>query len=93
MNWDEIEKKVDKGKDDLYRKGRACRDIITVKGQISTCKDIISRDYVAIGKMYVEMFKEDNPHPEFDKKLREIINAENAIVELEAKLENIKGSM
>lgn len=93
MKWDEIEAILEDGRDAVYRKGKAYREILALKGQISTCKDIINRDYSAIGRMFVEKFSDDNPFPEFDKKLNEINNATRAIIDLETQIEDIKGNM
>jgi len=90
MKWEEIESKLEQGKDIVYKKGKTYMDILALKGQVSTCKDVIEKDYIAIGKMYVEKFGEENPYPEFDKKIREINNATRAIIDLETQIEQLK---
>lgn len=93
MKLNELGVIIEDGREAVYKKGKAYKDIIALKGQISTCKDVINRDYSAIGRMFYEKFADDNPFPEFDKKLNEIKNATRAIVDLETQIEDIKGNM
>ncbi|MCM1185732.1 MAG: hypothetical protein NC251_04570 [Lachnoclostridium sp.] len=73
---------VDKAKD--------VAEIVNLKSRISTCEDVIKKNYTEIGKLYYEQFK-DMPDADFQKQCRTIANAENGIAKLQAKIKEIKG--
>jgi len=80
--------------DKAYRKGKAAKDVLAIKGQISTCEDLIRRDFSTIGRKYYEMYA-NNPesvNPEFARQMTEITNAKKAIKDLEARIEDIKSN-
>lgn len=63
--------------------------IASLKNQISTCRDMINKNYVALGEYYYKKY-EDNPEAEMVEVIRVITNAENTIKELEDKIQEIK---
>lgn len=90
MNWTNIEEKISAESDKLIRRTKSAKDTLLLKGQISSCKDIINKDYAIIGKLYYEMFADSNTQPEFEKYMNEIKNANRAIKDLEDKIDALK---
>ncbi|MBO4980495.1 MAG: hypothetical protein J6C84_01150 [Lachnospiraceae bacterium] len=71
-------------------KAKEMAEIANLKSQISTCEDVMKKNYMEIGKLYYEQNGE-NPDPDFEKQCRSIQNARNGIRELNAKIDEIKG--
>ncbi len=92
FNFNEFVEKLEEGGEKALTKGRAAKDILSLKGQISSCEDVINRSYSALGRKYFEKFKDNNEDPDFSKFIKDILNAENAIKELEGKIEDIKSN-
>jgi len=90
MKWNNIEEKLGAESDKLIRRTKSAKETLLLKGQISSCKDIINKDYATIGKLYYEMFADNNTQPEFEKYMTEIKNANRAIKDLEDKIEALK---
>jgi DNA-binding ferritin-like protein len=78
-----------KGKE-VTGKAKDLAEVANLKGQISTCEDVIKKNYTEIGKKYYEMHAAA-PEEEYDEQCRAIANAQNAIVDLENKIKEIKG--
>lgn len=93
MNWNNIEEKIGKESDKLIKRTKATKETLLLKGQINSCKEVIEKDYATIGKLYYEMFADNNTQPEFDKYVNEIKNANRAIKDLEEKIEAIKAEV
>ena len=88
---------IEKIGDTIVMKGKAAADkakdlaeIANLKSQVSTCEDIIKRNYMEIGKLYYENYG-DMPEEIFEKQCRSIKNAENGVNELNKKINDIKG--
>lgn len=88
MNFNDVVEKLEKGRDKIYAKGKAAKEVFMLKGEISTCENIIDKAYIEIGKRYVEKFSE-NPDPSFEKNVRDIQNAKIAIKALQEKIDQI----
>lgn len=73
---------VDKAKD--------VAEIANLKSRISTCEDVIKKNYMEIGKLYYEKYG-NMPDAEFQKQCRSIANARNGIDKLQEKIKEIKG--
>ncbi len=83
--------------DTLSAKGREAADkakevaeIASLKSQISTCEEIIKKNYLEIGRLYYEQYS-DMPEELFEKPCRAIRNAKNGVEELQAKIKEVKG--
>lgn len=63
--------------------------IASLKNQISTCKDMINKNYVTLGEYYYKKY-EENPEAEMVEVVRVIANAEETIKELEARIQEIR---
>lgn len=92
MNFNEFTEKLEEAGSKALTKGKAAKDILSLKAQINSCEDVINRSYSAIGRR----FYESNPGAEESsfaaKEMADIKNAMNAIKELEAKIEDIKSN-
>ncbi len=71
-------------------KARETAEIVGLKNQISTCEEVIKKNYAEIGKLYYEKHH-DEPEELFGKQCRAIENAQNGIAELRKKIDEIKG--
>lgn len=78
-----------KGKE-VTDKAKELAEIANLKSQISTCEDVIKKNYIEIGKMYYEKHG-STPEEEYEEACRAIANAQNGVVDLEAKIKEIKG--
>lgn len=78
-----------KGKE-MTGKAKELAEVANLKSQINTCEEVIKKNYVEIGKKYYEKHA-TAPEEEYDEQCRAIANAQNAIVDLENKIKEIKG--
>lgn len=78
-----------KGKE-VAGKARDTADILSLKGQISTCEEVIKKNYMEIGKLFYEQYGED-PDAPFEKQRTAIKNARVGVRELQAKIDRLKG--
>lgn len=78
-----------KGKE-VSGKAKDLAEIAGLKRQISTCEDVIKKNYIEIGKLYYEKH-EHEPEVEYDEFFRAIGNAKTGIEELEEKIRRVKG--
>lgn len=80
---------VIKGKE-AADKAKEVAEIANLKSQISTCEEVIKKNYMEIGKKYVELYG-DMPEAPFEKQCRAISNAQNGVEALQDKIKEIKG--
>lgn len=78
-----------KGKE-VADKAKDTADILSLKGQISTCEEVIKKNYMEIGKLFYEQYGGD-PDAPFEKQRTAIKNARAGVSELQAKIDRIKG--
>lgn len=71
-------------------KAKDLAEIASLKSQISTCENVMKKNYMEIGKRYYELHK-DAWEEIYDEECRAIANAQNGIDELDAKIQEIKG--
>jgi hypothetical protein len=71
-------------------KAKELAEIANLKSQISTCEDIVKKNYMEIGKIYYEKYA-DTPEEDLEKQCRSIKNARHGIDELNKKINEIKG--
>lgn len=71
-------------------KAKQMAEIASLKSQISTCEEVLKKNYSEIGKIYYENFG-NNPEDLFAKQCRAITNAQAAVKDLEQKIKDIKG--
>ena len=71
-------------------KAKDTAEILRLKGQISTCEEVIKKNYLEIGKLFFEQYGE---HPEalFENQCNAIRNAQNGAKELQDKINELKG--
>lgn len=60
----------------VKNKAKEVADIASLKAQVTTCDEVIRKNYIAIGKAFYEKNK-DNPNAEFIKHITAIKNAES----------------
>lgn len=92
MNINELTETLENLTGKAISKGKSTKELLSVKGEISTCENVLNRSYAAIGRKYYEMYEEGGFDEEFKKQMNDIKNAKKAISELEARLEDIKAN-
>lgn len=79
----------EKGRE-VSEKAKEFSEITSLKRQISTCEDVIRKNYIEIGRLYYE--KEGmEPGAEYEEFCRAIGNAKAGIEELEERIKKVKG--
>ncbi len=71
-------------------KAKELAEIASLKSQISTCEEVIKKNYLEIGRLYVEQYGDDEEAP-FEKQRRAIRNAQAGVEDLQARIRKIKG--
>ena len=71
-------------------KAKEVAEVVNLKSQISTCEEVIKKNYMEIGKIYFEQYG-DMPEAPFEKQCRAIRNARNGIEDLQEKINEVKG--
>lgn len=71
-------------------KAKELAEIARLKSQVSTCEEVLKKNYMEIGRIYYENFG-NCPEGLFEKQCRNITNAQNGIDELEKQIREIKG--
>ena len=81
---------IEKIGDTITEKGKVAADkakelaaIANLKSQISTCEEVMKKNYLEIGKIYFEQ-------PPFEKQCETIKNSQRAIADLQEKIEQLK---
>ena len=80
---------VAKGKE-AADKAKELAEIASLKSQISTCEDIIKKNYLEIGKIYFEQYG-DMPEEPFEKQCRAINNAKRGVEDIQEQINQRKG--
>lgn len=78
-----------KGKE-VADKARDTAEILSLKSQISTCEEVIKKNYLEIGRLFYEQYGE-NPDAPFEKQRNAIKNARIGATELRNKINQLKG--
>lgn len=76
----------------VKNKAKEVADIASLKTQISTCDEVIRKNYIAIGKAYYEKYK-DSEDAEFVKQCTAIRNAESGKERLLKEIEDRKNGL
>ena len=85
---------IEKIGDTITEKGKvvAAKELAAIanlKSQISTCEEVMKKNYLEIGKIYFEQYS-DMPEPPFEKQCETIKNSQRAIADLQEKIEQLK---
>lgn len=78
-----------KGKE-VADKAKNTAEIMSLKSQISTCEEVIKKNYLEIGRLFYEQYGENSDAP-FEKQRKAIKNARVGVSELQAKIDQLKG--
>lgn len=71
-------------------KAKDIAEVVNLKGQIHTCEELIKKRYTEIGKIYYEKHG-STPEEEYIDACKDIENAQNTVVDLQARIKEIKG--
>ncbi len=80
---------TNKGKE-VGDKAKELAEIANLRSQISTCEEVVKKNYMEIGRMYYEIHG-SIPGEDYEEQCRAISNAQIGIAELEARIKEIKG--
>ena len=78
-----------KGKE-VADKAKDLAELVNLKGQIHSYEEVIKKRYIEIGKIYYEKHG-STPEEEYMDACRDIENAQNMMVDIEARIREIKG--
>lgn len=78
-----------KGKE-VVEKVKDTAEIFRLKGQVSTCEEVIRKNYLEIGKLFFEQHGDD-PDAPFEKQRTAIQNAQTGVKELREKIDELRG--
>lgn len=92
MDFDKFTDVISKEGGKLIHKGKAAKEIVSIKTEINSSKNALNQAYLQLGRMYYEMYSDGAYNPEFDKQMKAIKNARNAIKELEEKVSDVKST-
>ena len=76
----------------VRNKAKEVADIASLKTQVSTCDEVIRKNYIAIGKAYYEKYK-DSEDAEFSKHCTAIKNAESGKARLLKEIDDRKNGL
>lgn len=89
--WENLGETISvKGKE-VAGKAKDMTDIASLKGQVATCQNTISKNYKEIGKAFYEAHK-DVETAEYAEQMSAIRDAKQTVDELEKKIRAIKGT-
>lgn len=71
-------------------KAKEMAEIASLRNQISACEEVIRKNYLEIGKLYMEQYKDD-PDAPYEKQRKAILNAQAGVEDLQRKIREIKG--
>ncbi|MBR1771721.1 MAG: hypothetical protein IJ747_06795 [Lachnospiraceae bacterium] len=71
-------------------KAKELAEIANLKSQIASCEEVIKKNYMEIGKLFMEQYKDAEDAP-FEKQRKAILNAQAGVDDLQAKIREIKG--
>lgn len=78
-----------KGKE-VSDKAKELAEIANLKSQISTCEEVIKKNYLEIGRLFMEQYKDAEDAP-FEKQRKAILNAQAGVEDLQRQIREIKG--
>lgn len=78
-----------KGKE-VSEKTKELAEIANLRRQISTCEDVIRKNYIEIGRRYCEMHGQE-PEAEYEEFCLAVANAKAGVADLEEQIKNLKG--
>lgn len=71
-------------------KAKDMAEIASLKSQIATCEEVIKKNYMEIGRLFMEQYKDAEDAP-FEKQRTAIVNAQAGVEDLQKKIRKIKG--
>lgn len=71
-------------------KAKELAEIANLKSQIAACEEVMKKNYIEIGKRYMELYG-DMPEEPFEKQCQAVKNARGGVQALQEKIREIKG--
>ena len=71
-------------------KAKEMAEVARLKSQIATCEEVIKKNYLEIGRLFMEQYKDAEDAP-FEKQRKAVLNAQEGIKDLQRKIREVKG--
>lgn len=71
-------------------KAKEMAEIARLKSQIASCEEVIKKNYMEIGRLFMEQYKDAEDAP-FEKQRTAILNAQAGVEDLRKKIREVKG--
>lgn len=71
-------------------KAKEIAEIAKLKNRIATCEEVVKKNYMEIGRLFMEQYKDAEDAP-FEKQRKAIKNAQAGIEDLQRKIREVKG--
>ena len=71
-------------------KAKEMAEIVRLKNQIATCEEVVKKNYLEIGRLFMEQYKDAEDAP-FEKQRKAVLNAQEGIKDLQRKIREVKG--
>lgn len=71
-------------------KAKEMAEVAKLKNQIAACEEVIKKNYLEIGRLFMEQYKDAEDAP-FEKQRTAIMNAKAGIEDLQQKIREVKG--
>ena len=71
-------------------KAKEMAEVARLKSQIATCEEVIKKNYLEIGRLFMEQYRDAEDAP-FEKQRTAILNAQAGVEDLQKKIREVKG--
>lgn len=88
--WDKMSDTISEKGKKVAHKAKNAAEIFNLKGQISTCEEVMKKNYLEIGRLFCEMYEKEEDAP-FEKQRTAVKNAKAAVQELQEQINQRKG--
>lgn len=87
---DKLSEKITSKGREVSDKAKDLAELASLKGRISSCEDVIRKNYIEIGRIYYEQHAAE-PEEAYEEACRAVTDAKNGIADLEQKIRDVKG--
>ncbi len=88
--WEKLGESITTKSREAADKAKDMAQIASLKSQIATCEEVIKKNYMEIGRLFMEQYKDAEDAP-FEKQRTAIMNARDGVEDLQRRIREIKG--
>ncbi len=88
--WEKLGESITTKSKEAADKAKDMAQIASLKSQIATCEEVIKKNYMEIGRLFMEQYKDVEDAP-FEKQRTAIMNARDGVEDLQRRIREIKG--